>query len=250
VLVFPEQDISVEEQIDFTRNFGELILNSAVKGAAEGNRLILDVGNTGKLPVLFSPLDEHHDLEWHPDQIQYEDTARASLLYALEVPAEGGDTCFACTYSGYDFLDDTLRQKIDGLYGLNSVEGLHDYLDRVGLGHSFTRREQYESYRRPLVRIHPRTGRRALYFGSEVTMGVDGLSDADARETVAELTASATRVEHQYRHEWSVGDVVMWDNRRVLHAGTPFDMSRYRRHLRRTLVCEDTTQGLGERVTD
>jgi alpha-ketoglutarate-dependent taurine dioxygenase len=91
----------------------------------------------------------------------------------------------------------------------------------------------------PLVRSHPRTGRRALYFGSKVTIGIEGWPEDRARAYLAALEAKATAPVQRYAHKWAVGDAVLWDNRRVLHAGTPFDNARYRRCMHRTTWRED-----------
>ena len=90
----------------------------------------------------------------------------------------------------------------------------------------------------PLVRRHPLTGRRALYFGSKVTIGIQGWADDRTQAYLSDLEARATAPDRRYRHAWQPGDAVLWDNRRVLHAGTPFDLS-HRRQMHRTTWRED-----------
>ena len=85
----------------------------------------------------------------------------------------------------------------------------------------------------PLVRRHPRSGRRSLYFGNQISVGISGWSDSDAKVFLQELTDHACRPRFQYRHQWRVGDAVLWDNRRVLHAGTPYDMAAETRLMHR-----------------
>ncbi len=96
----------------------------------------------------------------------------------------------------------------------------------------------------PLVRAHPRSGRKALYFGNQVSVGIIGWSKDKGRRFIRELTAHACAPAFRYRHEWQVGDAVMWDNRRVLHAGTAYDMQTEQRLLHRVTFRETEPLGL------
>ena len=98
------------------------------------------------------------------------------------------------------------------------------------------------SIERPLIRIHPKTGAPALYFGSKIVRSVVGLSDADGRALIEELTAFATQRKFVYSHKWRKGDLVLWDNRAVLHPGTHYDRRKYGRLMQRTTVL-DTPAG-------
>ena len=91
---------------------------------------------------------------------------------------------------------------------------------------------------RPLVRRHPLSGRKGLYFGSHVAIGIVGWPDDRARALIAELTAQACQAAFQYRHHWRRGDALFWDNRRLLHAGTPYDTAGDRRLMHRTTLIE------------
>jgi alpha-ketoglutarate-dependent taurine dioxygenase len=236
VLVFSDQVITPQQQVAFSAAFAELELTELEDARLEGAEEIFVVGNVGKGLVSFSPRDADQELEWHTDHIHRQVAARASLLYALEVPAEGGDTLFACMYSAFDSLDDAEKRRYCDIEAINSNSGLERYLTEQGLGESegSAGPRAQDSIVRPLVRRHPLTGRRALYFGNQVTVCLVGESEATSRSFIADLTRQACQPAFQYRHRWQAGDAVLWDNRRVLHAGTPYDTEHARRLMHRT----------------
>ena len=236
VLIFPDQDITPGQQVGFSAAFAPLELTELEKARLPECPEIFVVGNLGKGLVSFAPAEEDDELEWHTDHIHQEVPARASLLYALEVPAEGGDTLFACMYTAYNNLDAKQRQEYLSLEAIHSAEGLEHYLDRQQLGGTFSslKGRRYRYVKRPLVRAHPVTGRRALYFGNQVTVEIDGWSRKESADFIRALTGHACQPAYQYRHNWRAGDAVLWDNRRVLHAGTPYDVKNSRRCMHRT----------------
>ena len=240
VLVFPGQDITPDQQVAFSRPFGPLERTQLVEARLPGCEEIFVVGNSGATPVTFSPADPDGELEWHSDHIHWRTPARASLLYALEVPRRGGDTLFACMYSAYRSLSPARRALCDRLRVVNSVAGLRAYL--AGEGHAGATKERLHDSEEvgvhPLVRAHPLTGRRALYFGSQVSIAILGWPDVEVRPFIADLTAQACQPAFRYRHRWRVGDAVLWDNRRVLHAGTHYDLAGETRVMHRTTIRE------------
>jgi alpha-ketoglutarate-dependent taurine dioxygenase len=240
VLVFRDQAITPRQQVDFSRAFAPLELTEVENARLDGVEEIFVVGNSGEKPVTFAPSSTDGELEWHTDHIHRPVPARASLLHALSVPASGGDTLFACMYSAYDALSETQKSEYDRLEVVNSVSGLLDWLHRQG--HEDVKQDRDgESPAQvvwPLVRAHPVSGRKALYFGNQVSIGVVGRSDEESRRFVEDLTAHACRPAFRYRHVWRVGDAVLWDNRRVLHAGTPYDLAREKRLMHRTTLRE------------
>jgi len=248
VLVFPDQaHVTPQQQIAFSRPFGPLERVELEYALLKGSPEIFVVGNTGQKLVTFSPTQPDGELEWHTDHIHREIPARASLLLARQVPDHGGDTLFACMYSAYDALTEDQQAQYDTLEVVNSVAGLKAYIERqdhqnahrTGPGEA----EDPEVIW-PLVRAHPRTGRKALYFGNQVSIGVVGWPAEKAQRFIADLTDHACRVAFRYRHRWNVGDAVLWDNRRVLHAGTPYDTANAQREMHRTTVRETAPIGL------
>ena len=243
VLIFPEQEISPQQQVAFSAEFAPLEVTELEKARLEGVEEIFVVGNVGKGLVSFAPQDEADELEWHTDHIHREIAARASLLYAIEVPAVGGDTLFACMYHAFDALTDDQKQAYCKIQTINSGAGLERYLDRQKLTNtpSSTGRRSHDEVIRPLVRAHPDTGRKALYFGNQITTCLVGESESKSLAFIKKLTRHACQPSFQYRHKWAEGDAVLWDNRRLLHAGTPYDVEKSRRLMHRTTWRETET---------
>lgn len=242
VLVFPEQKITPAEQVAFSRAFATLEFTTHIEARHARYPEIFIVGNTGKKLVTFAPAQGSSELEWHADHMQLETPARASMLYCRECPADGGDTLFACMYSGYEALDTQQQLQAESLTALHSMSGLNRFLEKESEhGAAEGRSEAADSLvvRWPLVRTHPRSSRKSLYFGSRVTIGIEGWQEQKAREYLTALESKATQPAFRYRHKWSVGDAVLWDNRRVIHAGTPYDVNEHRRELHRTTWRED-----------
>ena len=242
VLIFSGQDISPAQQIAFSAAFATLEKTARVSARLEGYPEIFVVGNVDGQIVSFAPADGSDDLEWHSDHMHLETPARASMLYCLETPPEGGETVFACMYSGYDALDPEAKAEAETLTAQHSISGLQNFLRNKGAKGAAD--GEYASpealvVRWPLVRHHPLTGRKALYFGSKVTIGIEGWEAEKADTYLTALEAQATQSAFRYSHKWAPGDAVLWDNRRVLHAGTPFDMGRYARRMHRTTWRED-----------
>ena len=242
VLIFREQQITPGQQVAWSRTFGTLEPTARVEARLPSYPEIFVVGNTGKKIVSFAPADGSGDLEWHADHIHLETTARASMLYCRETPPIGGQTLFACMYTAFETLSPSAQEEADGLVARHSVSGLQNFLrtqGEEGAADGDYAVPEALVVKWPLVRRHPRTGRRALYFGSKVTIGIEGWEDRRARDYIAAINAHATAPALQYSHQWAPGDAVLWDNRRVLHAGTPFDTRQYRREMHRTTLRED-----------
>lgn len=239
VLIFKDQAaIKPQQQVAFSKAFGPLDVRASKAELLSEHPEIFVVGNTGKKPVTFAPAENTGTLEWHTDHIHLSTPARASLLLARAVPPKGGDTLFACMFSAYDALPAEKQALCDRLEVVNDVAGLLTYLEDQGQDTS--ERKQYVSLPViwPLVRAHPRTGRKALYFGNQVSVGIVGWPEDEAKSFIAELTEHACRPDFQYCHKWQVGDAVLWDNRRVLHAGTPYDLNGPPREMHRTTIVE------------
>ena len=240
VLIFHDQHLTPEDQVAWSRAFGPLTLTQEEETRVPHCPENFLIGNTIDPPVTFSPRTEHDELEWHTDHIHLEVPARASLLYARAVPSQGGDTLFACMYTAYDTLSADQQAAYDGLRVQHSVSGLRAYLQDQGRGESSQPHNPPPEgvVERPLVRRHPRSGRPELYFGNQVSIGIVGWPEEQTRAFIRALTAHACHPAYQYRHKWRVHDAVLWDNRRVLHAGTFYDMERETRVMHRTTFRE------------
>ena len=132
VLVFPSQKIEPAALVKFSRAFGYLEVAPPEDGAHPRYPEILIVGNPPGMLISFSPQRPDGDLEWHTDHIHHTHPARASILHALEVPHEGGDTLFSCMFSAYETLSESEQRDYETLQMIHSVEGLRNYIDTVG----------------------------------------------------------------------------------------------------------------------
>ena len=163
-----------------------LISNKQVNGKAIG---LQDAGN-----------------EWHTDISYREQPALGSLLYALEIPPAGGDTLFASLYAAYDALTDDMKVRIASLRAVHTYQQYHERSKQKALGtRSSMTAEQVErvpDVSHPLVRTHPRTGRKALYVSPGLTVGIEGMDQAEAQALLAQLNEHATQPAFVYRHQW------------------------------------------------
>jgi alpha-ketoglutarate-dependent 2,4-dichlorophenoxyacetate dioxygenase len=244
VCVLRGQLLDDDQQIAFSQKLGELsyALNP---GRAQGQSARLrhelyDISNLNEGDAILADDDRRRILRegdrlWHTDRSFIPADTTYSLLSAREVPPEGGDTQFADMRAAYDALPDAVKSRIDGLSCEHSI-----WHSRVLAG------AKPESIRpdeiaampgavQPLVRVHPRTGRRSLVLASHVAR-VSGSPDEEGRALLQQLTKFATQERFVYAHRWAVGELVIWDNRCTMHRGTPFDDKRCRRDMRRTTV--------------
>jgi alpha-ketoglutarate-dependent 2,4-dichlorophenoxyacetate dioxygenase len=240
VLVFHEQNIIDEQQIAFTRNFGE-IENSAGGNVTKPHEkrldpLMNDVSNLGhdNRPL---PRDDRRRLFnlgnqlWHSDSSFRAIPAKYSLLSARTVAKKGGNTEFADMRAAYDSLDDETKALVEDLVCEHSL-----LYSRGLLGFEVTPEERamFRPVRQRLVRIHPVTGRKSLYLASHADTIV-GWPMPEARALLRDLTEHATQPQFVYAHKWRQYDLVMWDNRQVMHRVRRFDESEIR-DMRRTTV--------------
>ena len=237
VLVFRGQSLSEDEQIAFARAFGPLDLGLK-KALKRTNRLkydesidISNVDDRGRIASLATKkmYSQLANQLWHSDSSFQDPPARYSMLYSLVNPAKGGETEFADLRAAYDALAEDLKQKIAGLRAQH-----YALYSRMNLGDGNWTEEQKNAIppvEWPLVRTHPGSRRKVLFVGVHATHIV-GMHVGEGRLLLAELLEHATQREFVYRHSWRVGDLVMWDNRCVLHRGRRYDYTQ-RRELRR-----------------
>jgi alpha-ketoglutarate-dependent 2,4-dichlorophenoxyacetate dioxygenase len=160
----------------------------------------------------------------------------ASLLFAREVPPEGGETQFASTRIAYERLPDSTKRFLEDKVAIHSFVYSRGLVADLLLPPDHA--AQVPPVRQALVRANPVHGRKAFFAGSHACE-IEGVPTADARRLLRELVESATTPDLVYTHRWEPGDLVMWDNRCVLHRGCPWDGSKYRRVMRRTTVAGD-----------
>jgi alpha-ketoglutarate-dependent 2,4-dichlorophenoxyacetate dioxygenase len=247
VLVWRRQPLTAEQQIQFTTVFGppDIGLKRVFKRAErlEDERLIdiSNIGMDGNVQRRDSPknLSNFANQLWHSDSSFMRPRAAYSMLHALVTPSWGGDTEFADLRAAYDTLDARTRTMVAGLcaehYALHTrlLLGDHAYTDE--------QKSAMPPVVWPIVDTHPGSGRKILFVGAHARQ-VIGLSTAESRLLLSDLLEHATQRERVYVHKWEVGDLVMWDNRSIVHRGRRFDLNE-RRELRRTTV-NDTPEAM------
>ena len=243
VLVFPAQNLSVEQHLAFAKNFGPLEVTVQRALRAEKLRVseqIADIANMdaeGRLWTKDSRLRlfQMGNRLWHTDSSFKAPSGYASMLYARSVAPIGGHTEFADMRAAWDALPATTRAKLQGLIAEHSL-----MYSRRKLGFTeFTPEEKtaFAPVRRPLTRRIPESDRDTLYIASHIGR-IEGLSDGETESLVAELVAHATQRQFVYTHRWRVGDLVMWDNRSTMHRGTEYEDTRWPRDLQRATTSD------------
>src|SRR5579863_2725644 len=245
VLVFRDQPLSDEDQLAFTRHFGALE-NYATPGNIVGHhekRLgpgMADFSNLDKDGNIISAEDriwffKLGDRLWHSDSSFRPIPAKYSLLSGRVIPSWGADTEFADMRAAYDALDPRTKAIVEDVVCEHSL-----IYSRAAIGFTELSDEEkaaFEPVRQPLVRIHPVTGRRSLFLASHAG-AIVGWTVPEARMFLHELTEHATQREFVHRHQWRVGDLVMWDNRQTMHRARRFDRNEVRDVRRTTLAGE------------
>ncbi|MBM3221007.1 MAG: TauD/TfdA family dioxygenase [Candidatus Rokubacteria bacterium] len=242
VLVFHDQPLTDEQQLAFSRSLGELEHSiGASLRAPEEYRLpttFADVSNLDKNNQPFARDDRRRlfaigNRLWHSDSSFKPIPAMYSILHARSIPSTGGNTEFADMRAAYDALDEETKKEIEDLicehsqiYSRQQI-GFFDLTDEE--------RERFKPVRQRLVRTHPSTGRKSVYLASHAG-AIVGWPVPEARIFLRDLMDFATQREFVYSHRWSVGDLVMWDNRRTMHRGRPFPAQEPRDVRRTTLV--------------
>jgi len=245
VLVFRDQDITDEQQLEFTKRLGpvELMVGGHIT-RPENSRLgryFADVSNLDQQGEKLARDDRRRLFNlgnrlWHSDSSFRAVPAKYSLLSGRIVTSEGGNTEFADMRAAYDALDDATKALIEDLVCEHSL-----IYSRGSLGFSELSAEERKAFapvRQRLVRTHPATGRKSLYLSSHAG-AIVGWPVPEARDLLRELTEHATQRQFVYAHRWRRFDFVMWDNRTTMHRVRPFRDDRDVRDMRRTTVAGD-----------
>jgi taurine dioxygenase len=228
VICLRNQKISKEDQLRFAARFGALEEVRTKKDDAAQKQYVLYVsnrevdGSKGALP--------DGEMFFHSDQCYYEVPCKATLLNAMELPSKGGETLFASMYRAYERLPDDIKRKIAGLRAVN----LYDYAaDPTKRNPNFNDKAPHFSH--PIVTRHAETGRPVLYVNRQMTHHIEGMAPNESEALLQILFDAAEHPENVYEHVWRSHDLLMWDNRAVLHARKDFD-PREARILRRITV--------------
>jgi taurine dioxygenase len=235
VLLFRDQDITREQHIEFSRRFGELDRHDALpRDRHPRYPELLMVTNRPKPDG--SPSDTRYTgRQWHSDLSFTTRPSLGSLLKSYAVPDVGGDTLFASMYLAYETLSDGMKKLIAGLHGIHLSGTRRLANDNTGVERMLEQKRLNPPVAQPVVRVHPETGRKALYIGEKVKR-FDGMTEEESRPIIDYLVRHATRPEFVYRHQWRRNDILVWDNRCTMHQALgDFDETQLR-HLERTTV--------------
>jgi taurine dioxygenase len=245
VMVFRDQQhLSPAAHIAFSRRFGDLEIHVQKRFLLDGFPEILIVSTDTKdgQPIGLADAGRY----WHSDLSYMAEPSMGSLLHARVLPPEGGDTLFANQHSAYETLPASLRARLDTLHAEHSYlarnEAQRAKSTAIRPDLSDEQRKTVPPVVHPLVRIHPATGRKTLFVSEGFTTRIIELPESESAGLLQELFQHQIRSEFIYRHKWREGDLVMWDNRAVLHlaAGGPPGMIRT---MYRTTVKGDAVIG-------
>ena len=240
LLVFRDQRITPQQQVDFSRRFGPLQIHVLRNFQLPSNPEVLIISNIIEDGQPIGLGDAGHF--WHSDLSYKEVPSLGSMLHAQELPAEGGDTLFANMHLAWDTLPAALRLAVQGARAEHSYLAQYEQLRRRNPYRPPLTQAQVDEVRpvmHPVVRTHPETGRKALFVSEHFTTRIVGIPEDESRALLAELFAHSVLPEHVYRHRWEAHDLVFWDNRSLMHlaGGTP---DHLRRKLYRTTIEGDT----------
>jgi len=235
VLVFRRQALSEDELADVSARFGPLERTVRTDWASSVRPEVSLISNLKDAQA--TPIGGLGDgeIQWHSDQSYMLNPATGAMLYALELPPEGGATSWVDLCAAYAGLPERLKRAVEGQRAIFSyVKRLAGYqgVDRVISEEAKTKTPLILH---PLVHTHPVTGRKALYLDSTTTVGIDGIDEASGSALLDEIYEFATQPKFTYCHHWQVGDALLWDNGFTMHRREPFDPTA-RRLMKRTTM--------------
>ncbi|MFD5920681.1 TauD/TfdA dioxygenase family protein [Kitasatospora sp. NPDC058201] len=244
VLVLPDQHLSHADLLAAAALFGDVDTATDRRYTVPGFpglTVVSNIHDQDGMPI--GIYDGDHEEEWHADNSFKPELTAATLLYSVITPAEGGETRFADATRAYADLPTGLRDRVDRLNAVHSVQHLAAQQADAGGGCSSTQAgtlAHLPATTHPLAPVHPATGARALLLGSMAIPRLEGLPETDGQALLADLLAHTTDPGYLYTHHWKQGDLVVWDNLATLHTASPCDSSRHRRLLVRAAVRQPT----------
>ena len=236
VLVIPGQCIEELDQVRFGECFGELAHTQGDYAISKSHPAIMYVTNEKQNGEYVGALPDG-EMYFHSDMCYRERPSMATILYAMNIPSVGGNTVFANMYQAWDTLPETIKKNIEGRKAVNS----YDPGTQAPMTATRTRlpaSKNARSFAQPLVCTHPVTGKKALYLNRLMTEYIVDMPREESNRLLELLFGHQEQVQFLYEHRWTLGDLVMWDNRCVLHARRDFD-ARELRKMRRITVKGD-----------
>lgn len=243
VLVIRDQDLSPEQQVAFSRRFGDLVVRVSGEFLHPDYPEVLILCNRKVDGNYVGATGAYAGELWHTDLTYAERPSMGSMLHALEVAEEGGDTAWANMYLAYDTLPEETKRRIDGLKAIHVRDRRRNPRGLPGVGFDRDVDKYYDvevpDSVHPVVRTHPVTGRKSLFVTPRFAVAIEGMDDAEAQPLLDELFAHQIRPDFIYQHKWRVGDLVFWDNRCTAHLAVGGIVPPGIRHLHRTSIAGD-----------
>ena len=234
VLLFPPQDLPPARQVEFARRFGEVQIHVMNQYHADGFPELYRLSN---LDENGRPNGRHPDkgtLAWHTDGSWQRVTGQATIIYGEVMPESGGETHFCDMYGAYERLDPAWKTRIASLRAVHNL----DFSRNRRHGEEPMTEEQRRArppVDHPIVRTHSETGRKCMYLGDHAE-SIVGLPYDEGRALIEELNALIVHRDLSYEHRWRTHEMIVWDNRCVLHRATPYDEATQGRVIRRCTV--------------
>jgi taurine dioxygenase len=235
VLVIRDQRLAPAEMLAAVRLWGDIFRQQDPRFALPECPEIHYISNQDRFPDgrRYIPGEGYHT-----DHSNAAAPPKATVLHAVKLPDRGGDTQYVNMALAYERLEPSLRERVDGLRAVHVYQSRHSERKLMGLSDT-ARAAVPDQVVHPLVRTHPENGRRALYLNPIRIEAIEGMAEPDALALLDTLLAHATRPEFEYRHRWQPGDLVLWDNRCLLHkANGDYDMDQDR-YLYRVMLRGD-----------
>jgi len=214
VAVVPGQDLQIEDFLRYSRRFGLVVPHPSkmTRHADYPEITLLGVNKFGADGQLDMAIYRRGAEGWHTDGAYDEEPFKATQLYALAVPSAGGDTFFASMYAAYDALPPRLKHRLEGRKGAFTYGGRRKATALLN-----AEDRDWTPVFHPIIRTHPETGRKGLYFDPGKILRIEGVDEGESDALIEELTERMIRPEGEYRHRWRKGDIVIWDNRCSYH---------------------------------
>jgi taurine dioxygenase len=214
VVVVPGQELEIDDFLRYSRRFGVISPHPSKSTRHPDYPEITVLGINKFRPdgALDEAIYRRGAEGWHTDGAYDAEPFKATQLYALAVPSHGGDTLFASMYAAYEGLPSRLKEQLDGKKGVFTYGGRRKATALLN-----PEDRDWTPVRHPIIRTHPETGRKALYFDPGKILSIDGFEDAESNALIDELTERMIQPDGEYRHRWRKGDIVIWDNRCSYH---------------------------------
>lgn len=238
VVAIREQNLTAQQLVDAVQIFGEVFPQHNPRFQVPECPQIHYISNQDRFPDgrVYIPGEG-----FHTDHSNDARPPKATILHAIKLPSSGGDTQFINMYRAYSDLPEETKRRIDGLRAIHVYQSSHS--ERKLMSLSEEKRERIpNAVLHPLVRTHPQTGRKALYINPIRIEGIVELAEDEALSLLNDLLAHATQPQYEYRHRWEVGDLVIWDNRCLMHkANGDYDLDEVR-YLHRVMLKGEVPQ--------